>query len=109
MKLKIVAYCCAAALIFIIFGVEQGVAQSYPTKPVRILVGFPPSGGNDVVARVVATRLSERWNQSVIVENRSGATGTVAASVVARAPADGYMLLAGAVSTNRDQDAARAL
>ena len=54
MKLKTVAYCSAAALVLIIFSVKEGVAQSYPIKPVRILVGFPPSGGNDVVARVVA-------------------------------------------------------
>lgn len=99
MMLQIVAYCCAV-VVALIFGAQDGAAQSYPVKPVRILVGFPPGGGNDVVARVVATQLSERWNQGVIVENRPGATGTVAAGLVARAPADGYMLLAGAVSTN---------
>ena len=100
MKPQSSVYFLAGALLVMISGMQEGAAQSYPTKPVRMLVGFPPSGGNDVVARVVATRLSERWNQSVIVENRPGATGTVAAGVVARAPADGYMLLAGAVSTN---------
>ncbi|HEX2828222.1 MAG TPA: tripartite tricarboxylate transporter substrate binding protein [Burkholderiales bacterium] len=88
------------ALLATICAVPLASAQSYPAKPVRMLVGFPPSGGNDVVARVVATRLSERWGQSVIVENRPGATGTLAANVVARSAGDGYTLLAGAVSTN---------
>ena len=99
MKLVRGAYSCAA-LALSICGMHEGGAQTYPVKPVRMLVGFPPGGGNDVVARVVATRLSERWGQSVIVENRPGATGTVAANVVARSPGDGYNLLAGAVSTN---------
>ena len=99
MKLAGGAPLCAALLLSI-SGMHEGAAQSYPVKPVRMFVGFPPGGGNDVVARVVATRLSERWGQSVIVENRPGATGTVAANVVARSAGDGYNLLAGAVSTN---------
>ena len=75
-------------------------AQGYPNRPIKFIVGFPPGGGNDVVARIVAQHLSEPLGQQVIVENRAGATGTVAANVVAKSPPDGYTLLAGAVSTN---------
>src|SRR3954447_16502792 len=55
------------------------VAQDYPTKPVRMVVGFPPGGGTDVVARILAPRLSELLGQAVVIDNRPGATGTVAA------------------------------
>ncbi len=75
-------------------------AQSYPAKPVRLLVGFAPGGGTDIVARVLAQKLSEWWGQQVVVENRAGATGTIAADLVAKAPADGYMLLMGHVNSN---------
>ncbi len=75
-------------------------AQSYPAKPVRLLVGFAPGGGTDIVARVLGQKLSEWWGQQVVVENRAGATGTIAADLVAKAPADGYTLLMGHVNSN---------
>ncbi len=75
-------------------------AQSYPSKPIRLLVGFAPGGGTDIVARVVGQKLSEWWGQQVIVENRAGATGTIAADLVAKSPADGYTLLMGHVNSN---------
>lgn len=75
-------------------------AQVFPNRPLRFINGFPPGGGNDVVARMVAPYLSDAIGQPVVVENRPGATGTVAASMVAKSPADGYTLLVGAVSTN---------
>src|SRR5258706_12528519 len=71
------------------------LAQAYPSKPVRMIVGFPPGGGTDVVARVIAQKLTEWWGQPVTVENRAGATGTIGADVVAKSPADGYTLLMG--------------
>jgi tripartite-type tricarboxylate transporter receptor subunit TctC len=68
-------------------------AAAYPAKPIRILVGFTPGGGPDITARYIAQKLTETWKQQVIVDNRPGAGGTVAAATAANANADGYTLL----------------
>jgi tripartite-type tricarboxylate transporter receptor subunit TctC len=68
-------------------------AQAYPTRPVRIIVGFPAGGGSDLVARVIGQLLSERLGQQFIIENRPGAEGNVATETVVRASPDGYTLL----------------
>jgi tripartite-type tricarboxylate transporter receptor subunit TctC len=68
-------------------------AQEFPTKPVRFLVSFPPGGGNDLMARLVANVVSQRLGQSVIVENRAGAAGVVGSAAVAAAAPDGYTVL----------------
>jgi len=68
-------------------------AQAYPSRLVRLLVGFPPGGGADAAARIVANRLSEIWDQTVVVENRSGAGGNIAVDAAAHAPADGYAMV----------------
>jgi tripartite-type tricarboxylate transporter receptor subunit TctC len=75
-------------------------AQDYPSKPIRMVVGFPPGGGTDVVARILAPRMSELLGQPIVIENRPGATGTVAAGQVAKSPPDGYTLMMGHVSVN---------
>jgi tripartite-type tricarboxylate transporter receptor subunit TctC len=68
-------------------------AQTYPVKPVRILIPWPPGGANDVVGRIVAQRLTEQLGQQVIVENRGGASGTIGSELVAKGAADGYTIL----------------
>ncbi len=69
------------------------LAQAYPGKPVRIVVPYSAGGGTDIVARAVGQRLADAWGQPVIVDNRAGASGMIGAEAVARAPADGTMLL----------------
>ena len=68
-------------------------AQTYPTRPVRIIVGFPASGGTDITARLMGQWLSERLGQQFVIENRTGAGTTLGTEAVVRAPADGYTLL----------------
>ncbi len=74
------------------FFTEQAVAQVFPGKPVRILVGFPPGGGVDIVARAVGQKLSEIWGQPVIIENRPGANAIIATEVLVKATPNGYTL-----------------
>ncbi len=77
-------------------------AQTFPAKPVRLIVPYPPGGGTDIVARLVAPRLGERWKQTVIVENKAGASGIVGSEIVAHAAPDGYtlMVMTGAHTVN---------
>jgi tripartite-type tricarboxylate transporter receptor subunit TctC len=67
-------------------------AQAYPTRPVRIIVAFPPGGGTDIVARIISPRLTEMWGQQVIVENRAGASGVIGTEAAARSAPDGHTL-----------------
>src|SRR5436190_7866981 len=67
--------------------------QAFPTKPVRVIVPFPPAGANDIVARVVFSKLSEQMGQQFLIDNRAGAGGTIGSAVVAQSKPDGYTLL----------------
>ncbi len=74
------------------------LAQQYPARPVRMLIGFPPGGGTDIVGRIVAQKLSESLGQSIIVENRGGASGQIAAEIAAKSPPDGYTVMMGHIA-----------
>jgi len=91
MARQIVAFLFAC--VCLLAGVLPAGAQNWPTKPIKLVNGFPAGGGADILARLVAERLTEALGQQVIVENRTGATGAIAAQSVAAAPPDGYTLL----------------
>ena len=77
----------------------MALAQSFPDRPVTIVVPFPPGGGTDAGARLIAQKLSTRWGQSVIIDNKAGASGMVGSEYVSRAKPDGYTLLIGNIGT----------
>jgi tripartite-type tricarboxylate transporter receptor subunit TctC len=88
-------YLRTSALVVLasLFSPQLVLAQAYPTKPVRVIVVFPPGGSNDVTARIVFQRMTEQTGQQFIVDNRGGAAGTIGAAVVSTSPADGYTLM----------------
>ncbi|HYT85770.1 MAG TPA: tripartite tricarboxylate transporter substrate binding protein, partial [Burkholderiales bacterium] len=71
-------------------------AQAYPSKPIRMVVGFPPGGGNDIIARMVGSKMQEAWGQPVLIDNKPGANSIIAAEYVAKSAPDGYTLLVNA-------------
>jgi len=85
-----------ALLVFILhpssFILGSAAAAEYPSRPIRIVVPYPTGGGNDLLARMLAPKLSEKWKQGVVVDNRGGASGMIGAEIVAKSPADGYTL-----------------
>nr|WP_233575792.1 tripartite tricarboxylate transporter substrate binding protein [Noviherbaspirillum saxi] len=90
----------AAATLIAITTTNIASAQSYPSKPIHIIVTFTPGGAPDIIGRLLADRMSAAWGQPVVVENKPGAGGNIGADVVAKAPADGYTLVVGTVGTH---------
>jgi tripartite-type tricarboxylate transporter receptor subunit TctC len=90
---------CTAVIAFTAVAAAHAVAQTYPTKPIRVVVPFPPGGAVDFYARVVQQPLSEMLGQPVVIDNKSGASGMVGAEAVAKAAPDGYTLLLGNIAS----------
>jgi tripartite-type tricarboxylate transporter receptor subunit TctC len=86
------------ALLF--FGSTAFAQSDFPSRPMRLVVTVPPGGAADFIARLVGGKLSDSLGQPVVVENKAGASGTIAADAVAKAPADGYTLLQNSITTH---------
>jgi tripartite-type tricarboxylate transporter receptor subunit TctC len=89
----------APGVFFAVIAVPVG-AQDYPAKPLRILVPNAPGGSTDILARIVGERLADKWGQQVLIDNRGGAGGNIAAELTAKSPADGYSIMMGTVGTH---------
>src|SRR5262245_35699255 len=88
-----------AALLLAVGAMPEARAQSFPERAVRMIVPFPAGGTTDIVARTIAERLSAAWKQPVVIENIPGATGAIGSAAAARAPRDGYTMVAGVGAT----------
>jgi tripartite-type tricarboxylate transporter receptor subunit TctC len=98
MKLKHWFSIVAATLA--VFAGAGALAQTYPSKPIKLVVPFPPGGTTDILARAVGGELTKAWGQQVIIDNRPGAGGNIGSEIVAKSPPDGYTLLMGTVGTH---------
>lgn len=85
--------CKMLSAMMVVMGAGAVMAQQYPSKPVRVLIPWPPGGANDIVGRVIAQRLGEQMGQQFVIDNRGGANGNIGADLVAKGPADGYTLM----------------
>ena len=83
----------AASIVLLAFGTLALAQETYPSRAVHLIVPYPPGGAVDIIARTLGDELSRRWGQSVVIENRGGAGGTIAETVAAKSPADGYTLI----------------
>ncbi len=89
----------ASLLSMAVLGSLPVAAQTFPNKPVRLVIPFPPGGSTDIIGRTLAQQLTELWGKQVVVDNRPGAGGSIGADAVAKSPADGYTLLLGHTGT----------
>jgi tripartite-type tricarboxylate transporter receptor subunit TctC len=95
-QLNLKALLVLAALAAPALHVQAQIADAWPSKPVRFVVGFPPGGANDILGRLVGAKLQERYNQTVVIENKPGANAIIGTDFVAKSAPDGYTLLIGA-------------
>ena len=95
-------------VLFTALALPAAAQDAFPSKPIRMVVGYAPGGGTDVMARLIAARMTELMGTSVFVENRPGASGILAAGQVAKAPADGYTIMMGVISLNAIQPSLQA-
>src|SRR5215467_4600567 len=86
----------SGALALALLCVVAGAFAQYPSKPIHIVVGFPPGGGNDIIARMVGAKMQDAWGQPVVIDNKPGANSIIAAEFVARSAPDGYTILVNA-------------
>ena len=84
-----------ALTLALVLASQTAPAQTFPSKPVRIIVAFPPGGGTDIVARIMSPKMSENLGQQVVIDNRAGAAGIVGTELAAKSPADGYTMFMG--------------
>jgi tripartite-type tricarboxylate transporter receptor subunit TctC len=98
MKVSAIRALPIAAAVLACYAAPVLAADAYPTKPVRMIVGFAPGGGTDTTARALTPKLSERLGQQVIVDNRPGAAGNIATEIITKSPADGYTILMGTIA-----------
>src|ERR1700733_9258937 len=84
---------CIAVVVALALGAGLAAAQDYPTRPIRVIVPYPPGGGTDVVARIISEPLAAELGQPIIIDNRGGAAGNVGTDLAAKAAADGYTIL----------------
>ncbi len=95
MRLNLRALASLSVALALLAPQAGGAADNYPAKPIRFVVAFPPGGGTDIIARVIAQKLSERLAQQVVVDNRPGAGGNIGTDIVAKSAPDGYTMLMG--------------
>ncbi len=92
---RLPALLCGLGAMLAAFGSTCAHAQSYPARPIRLIVPFPPGGSTDTYARILGPQLADAIGQQVVVDNRSGAGGALGAELAAKAPADGYTIWIG--------------
>src|SRR4051812_41349933 len=93
-KLPVVAFARWLAAVACLCAASAAVAQAYPSRPVRVIVTFPPGAGSDIATRLVTAKLVEALGKSFVVDNRAGAAGNIGVDMAAHSPSDGYTLLA---------------